>query len=550
MGGMSKVLQFQADARSSVQEGVDELADAVKVTLGPKGRNVVIQQAFGSPIITKDGVTVARHIDLKDPFKDLGAQMVKEVAAKTAQLAGDGTTTATVLAQAIVKEGLKHVTAGHNPMDLKRGIDHAVTLAVAYLEKMSKTVGDDLDKIRNVGTISANGDREIGELIAKAMQKVGTQGVITVEESKSMDTTVEVVEGMEIDRGYISPLFATDLEKEIAVYEDPYILLHDKKISNIQDLVPILEQVSKAGGSLILIAPDVEGTALSGLVVNKVRAGLQVVALKAPAYGDRRLDVLEDIATLVGGTVISETKGMLLGEVGIEYLGRAQKVVVSKDTTVITAGAGSSSDIEARINLLKSQTTTLKGDYDIDKVKERIAALSGGVAVMYVGAPTELAMSEKKDRVDDALRATRCAVEEGIVPGGGVALIRMRNALEIDEIANTTMKNNGLTTDELVGVKIVRKALSAPLTIIAENAGESGEVVVNAVQKAKGNKGYNARTNNYEDLMKSGVLDPTKVVRVALQHAGSIAGLILTTECAITTDADAANPMNVHPGMM
>ncbi|MCO6477154.1 MAG: chaperonin GroEL [Phaeodactylibacter sp.] len=545
---MAKEISFDRNAREKLRAGVDALSNAVKVTLGPKGRNVVIQKSFGAPQITKDGVTVAKEIELEDPVENMGAQMVKEVASKTADIAGDGTTTATVLAQAMINAGLKNVTAGANPMDLKRGIDKAVKAVIEDLQKQSEVIGDDFEKIKQVGAISANNDEEIGSLIADAMKRVSKDGVITVEESKGTDTYVDEVLGMQFDRGYLSPYFVTDTENMVTEYEEPFILIHDKKISNMQDIVPILEKVVQAGRPLLIIAEDIESQALGVLVVNRLRAQLKVVAVKAPGFGDRRKAMLEDIAILTGGTVISEEKGYKLENTGLENLGRAEKITVDKDNTTIVNGRGNEEQINARINQIKAQIETTTSDYDREKLQERLAKLSGGVAVLYVGAATEVEMKEKKDRVDDALHATRAAVEEGIVAGGGVALVR---AIEILD------KVDGSNEDEKIGVQIVKKALEAPLRIIADNAGVEGSVVLQRVIGEKGSFGYNARTDVFEDLKKAGVIDPTKVTRIALENAGSIAGMVLTTECVINDKPEkedagmpAGMPGGGMPGMM
>lgn len=521
---MAKEISFNRDAREKLRAGVDALANAVKVTLGPKGRNVVIQKSFGAPQITKDGVTVAKEVELEDPVENMGAQMVKEVASKTADIAGDGTTTATVLAQAMINAGLKNVTSGANPMDLKRGIDKATQVVIEALKKQSETIGDDLDKIRQVGAVSANNDNEIGNLIADAMKRVSKDGVITVEEAKGTETYVDEVLGMQFDRGYLSPYFVTNTEDMTTEYENPYILIHDKKISNMQDILPILEQVVQSGRPLLIIAEDIESQALGVLVVNRLRAQLKIVAVKAPGFGDRRKAMLEDIAILTGGTVISEEKGYKLDGVTMDMLGQAEKINVDKDNTTIVNGAGQEEMIDARIKQIKQQIENTTSDYDREKLQERLAKLSGGVAVLHVGAPTEVEMKEKKDRVDDALHATRAAVEEGIVAGGGVALIRAIPALE---------KLKGENEDQTIGIQIVKKALEAPLRIIADNAGAEGSVVLQQVLVGKGSHGYNARTDQYEDLKKAGVIDPTKVTRIALENAASIAGMVLTTECVI-----------------
>ncbi|MEL7122373.1 MAG: chaperonin GroEL [Bacteroidota bacterium] len=543
---MAKEISFDRDAREALRTGVDKLANAVKVTLGPKGRNVVIQKSFGAPQVTKDGVTVAKEVELESPIENMGAQMVKEVASKTADIAGDGTTTATVLAQAMINAGLKNVTAGANPMDLKRGIDKAVKVIVKNLDEQSEVIGDDFEKIQQVASISANNDNEIGSLIADAMKRVSKDGVITVEEAKGTDTYVDEVLGMQFDRGYLSPYFVTNTEEMVTDYENPLILIHDKKISNMQDIVPILEQVVQNGRSLLIIAEDIESQALGVLVVNRLRAQLKVVAVKAPGFGDRRKAMLEDIAILTGGTVISEEKGYKLENAGLEHLGTAERITVDKDNTTIVNGSGSEEQINARINQIKAQIETTTSDYDREKLQERLAKLAGGVAVLYVGAPTEVEMKEKKDRVDDALHATRAAVEEGIVVGGGVALVR----------AISSIKNlKGINEDETIGIQIVKKALESPLRTIADNAGMEGSVVLQRVMNSKGSSGYNARTDKYEDLKKAGVIDPTKVTRIALENAASISGMVLTTECVINDKpepegAAPAMPAGGMPGMM
>ncbi|MCB9293584.1 MAG: chaperonin GroEL [Lewinellaceae bacterium] len=545
---MAKEISFDRNAREKLRSGVDALSNAVKVTLGPKGRNVVIQKSFGPPQITKDGVTVAKEIELEDPVENMGAQMVKEVASKTADIAGDGTTTATVLAQAMINAGLKNVTAGANPMDLKRGMDKAVRAVIEDLQKQSEVIGDDFEKIKQVGAISANNDEEIGSLIADAMKRVSKDGVITVEESKGTDTYMEEVLGMQFDRGYLSPYFVTDTENMVTDYENPFILIHDKKISNMQDIVPILEKVVQSGRPLLIIAEDIESQALGVLVVNRLRAQLKVVAVKAPGFGDRRKAMLEDIAILTGGTVISEEKGYKLENAGMEHLGRAEKITVDKDNTTIVNGGGNEEQIQARINQIKAQIESTTSDYDREKLQERLAKLSGGVAVLYIGAATEVEMKEKKDRVDDALHATRAAVEEGIVAGGGVALVRAMECLS---------KVEGANEDEKIGVQIVKKSLEAPLRIIADNAGVEGSVVLQRVLGEKGSFGYNARTDTFEDLKQAGVIDPTKVTRIALENAGSIAGMVLTTECVINDKPEkedagmpAGMPGGGMPGMM
>ena len=522
---MAKEISFDRDAREKLRSGVDALANAVKVTLGPKGRNVVIQKSFGAPQITKDGVTVAKEVELEDAVENMGAQMVKEVASKTADIAGDGTTTATVLAQAMINAGLKNVTAGANPMDLKRGIDKAVKVVIGHLHEQSEVVGEDFSKIQQIASISANNDEEIGTLIADAMKRVSKDGVITVEEAKGTDTYVEEVLGMQFDRGYLSPYFVTNAEDMTAEYDSPYILIHDKKISNMQDIVPILEKVVQSGRPLLIIAEDIESQALGVLVVNRLRAQLKVVAVKAPGFGDRRKAMLEDIAILTGGTVISEEKGYKLDSVELDHLGSCEKITIDKDNTTVVDGHGDAEQITARINQIKQQIESTTSDYDREKLQERLAKLSGGVAVLYVGAATEVEMKEKKDRVDDALHATRAAVEEGIVAGGGVALVR-----SIAKIAEL----QGANEDETIGIAIVKKALEAPLRIISDNAGVEGSVVLQQVLGGKGSYGYNARTDVYEDLKKAGVIDPTKVNRIALENAGSIAGMVLTTECVIS----------------
>ena len=522
---MAKEISFNLEARDALKRGVDALANAVKVTLGPKGRNVIIDKKYGAPSITKDGVSVAKEIELKNPVENMGAQMVNEVASKTADVAGDGTTTATVLAQAIITAGLKNVAAGANPMDLKRGIDKAVITVVESLKKMSKSVGDDNQKIEQVATISANNDNEIGKLIAEAMQKVKKEGVITVEEAKGTETTVTVVEGVQFDRGYMSPYFVTNADKMEAVLESPYILIYDKKISNMKELLPVLEKVVQTGRPLLIIAEDVDGEALATLVVNKLRGSLKIAAVKAPGFGDRRKAMMEDIAILTGGTVISEERGFKLDAADITYLGKAEKISIDKDNTTIVNGAGAKEDITARVNQIKAQIESSTSDYDKEKLQERLAKLAGGVAVLYVGAATEVEMKEKKDRVDDALHATRAAVEEGIVPGGGVAYIRAISSIE---------KLKGANDDESTGVLIVKRALEEPLRQIVENAGIEGSIVVQKVKEGKDDFGYNARTDVYENMLKAGVIDPTKVTRVALENAASIAGMLLTTECVLS----------------
>ena len=530
---------------TALKRGVDALANAVKVTLGPKGRNVIISKSFGAPQVTKDGVTVAKEIELSDPLENMGAQMVKEVASKTNDLAGDGTTTATVLAQAIVKEGLKNVAAGANPMDLKRGIDKAVEAIVADLAKQAKKVGDSSEKIKQVASISANNDETIGELIAQAFGKVGKEGVITVEEAKGTDTYVDVVEGMQFDRGYLSPYFVTDSEKMVSQLENPYILLFDKKISSMKDLLPVLEPVAQSGKPLLIIAEDVDGEALATLVVNKLRGSLKIAAVKAPGFGDRRKAMLEDIAILTGGTVISEERGFSLDNTTIDMLGTCEKVSIDKDNTTIVNGGGVAKDIKTRVNQIKSQIETTTSDYDKEKLQERLAKLAGGVAVLYVGAASEVEMKEKKDRVDDALHATRAAVEEGIVAGGGVALVRAKAVL-----SKVATENE----DEATGLQIVARAIEAPLRTIVANAGGEGSVVIAKILEGKGDYGYDAKSEKYVEMMKAGIIDPNKVTRVALENAASVAGMILTTECALTDikeDAPAGPPMSGGmPGMM
>jgi len=521
---MAKLIKYNTEAREALKKGVDTLANAVKVTLGPKGRNVVLDKKFGAPNITKDGVTVAKEIELEDATENMGAQMVKEVASKTSDIAGDGTTTATILAQAIISSGLKSVAAGAHTMDLKRGIDKAVTAVVADLNKQSVKVGDDFNKIEQVGSISANNDPEIGKLIAEAMKKVGKEGVITVEESKGTETYSETVEGMQFDRGYLSPYFVTDADNMEAELERVFILIYDKKISSMKELLPVLEKVAQSGSPLLIIAEDLEGEALATLVVNKLRGTLKVCAVKAPGFGDRRKEMLEDIAILTGGTVIAEERGYKLENADLTYLGRAEKVTIDKENTTIVKGAGKSADIKARVGQIKAQIEKTTSDYDKEKLEERLAKLSGGVAVLYVGAPTEVEMKEKKDRVDDALHATRAAVEEGIVPGGGVAFVRALGSLDKVSTAND---------DEKTGVQIVRRAIEEPLRQIVANAGIEGSIVVQKVKEGKGDFGYNARTDQYENLYKSGVIDPTKVTRVALENAASIAGMLLTTEAIV-----------------
>ena len=537
---MAKDILFDVEAREKLKTGVDALANAVKVTLGPKGRNVVISKKFGAPQITKDGVTVAKEIELKDPIENMGAQMVKEVASKTADIAGDGTTTATVLAQAIITAGLKNVAAGANPMDLKRGIDKAVAEIVKNLKKISKEVGSDNSKIEQIATISANNDEAIGKLIAKAMKVVGNDGVITVEEAKGTETEVKTVEGMQFDRGYLSPYFVTNPEKMITDMENPLILICEKKISSMKELMPILEPVVQAGKGLLIIAEDVDGEALGTLVVNRLRGSLKVAAVKAPGFGDRRKAMLEDIAILTGGQVISEERGMTLENVTMDMLGTAQKIEIDKDNTTIINGKGTSKDIKNRITQIRAQIEATSSDYDKEKLQERLAKLSGGVAVLFIGAPTEMEMKEKKDRVDDALAATRAAVEEGIVPGGGVALIRASSSLD---------KIIGLNEDETTGIAIVRRAVEEPLRQIIANAGGEGAVIVQKVKEGKDDFGYNARTDKYEKLYAAGVIDPTKVTRIAIENAASIAAMLLTTECVIADQPEENNPGAAMGGM-
>ena len=542
---MAKEIKFNLEARDGLKRGVDKLANAVKVTLGPKGRNVVIEKSFGSPAVTKDGVSVAKEIELEDKIENLGAQMVKEVASKTADVAGDGTTTATVLAQAIYNQGMKNVAAGASPMDLKRGMDKAVDAIIAELKKMSSEVGTSYDKIEQVASISANNDIAIGKLIAEAMKKVSKEGVITVEEAKGTETHVDVVEGMQFDRGYLSPYFVTDSEKMVAEMDAPYILIYDKKISNMKELLPVLEPVAQSGKPLLIIAEDLDGEALATLVVNKIRGSLKVAAVKAPGFGDRRKAMLEDIAILTGGTVISEERGFKLENATVDMLGTAEKVSIDKDNTTIVNGAGNASDIEARVNQIKAQIESTTSDYDREKLQERLAKLAGGVAVLYVGAASEVEMKEKKDRVDDALAATRAAIEEGIVPGGGVALVRAGKALE-------SLK--GDNDDETTGIAIVMRAIEEPLRQIAVNAGQEGSVIVNKVIEGKDDFGYNAKTEEFGNMMEQGIIDPTKVTRVAIENAASVAGMLLTTEATVTEipkddDAAAAAAMAAAGGM-
>ncbi|MDR1652744.1 MAG: chaperonin GroEL [Prevotellaceae bacterium] len=534
---MAKEIIYNVDAREQLKKGVDELANAVKVTLGPKGRNVILEKKFGAPAITKDGVTVAKEIELTDAFQNLGAQLVKEVASKTGDDAGDGTTTATVLAQSIINVGLKYVTSGANPMDLKRGIDKAVSAVVKNVKSQAEKVGDDYDKIEQVATVSANNDAEIGKLIADAMRKVSKEGVITIEEAKSTDTHIEVVEGMQFDRGYISAYFVTDAEKMECSMEKPYILIYDKKISNLKELLPVLEPAVQSGRPLLIIAEDVESEALTTLVINRLRAQLKICAVKAPGFGDRRKEMLQDIAVLTGGTVISEETGTTLENATLDMLGTAEKITVDKDNTVIVNGAGSKEAIAARVNQIKAQIASTTSDYDREKLQERLAKLSGGVAVLYVGAPSEVEMKEKKDRVDDALSATRAAIEEGIVPGGGVAYIRA-----IDSLSEVKADNE----DEAFGIEIVKRAIEEPLRQIVINAGKEGAVVVQKVREGKGDFGYNARTDKYENFLGAGVVDPAKVARVALENAASIAGMFLTTE-AVVSEKKEDNPAPQMP---
>jgi chaperonin GroEL len=540
---MAKEIKFNIDARALLKEGVDQLADAVKVTLGPKGRHVVLEKKYGAPQVTKDGVTVAKDIELADPYKNMGAQMVKEVASKTGDIAGDGTTTATVLAQSIINVGLKNITAGANPMDIKRGIDKAVEKVIAHLKSQAKVIGDDLSKIEQVARVAANDDEEIGKLIAEAMGKVHKEGVITVEESKGTTTSVEVVEGMQFDRGYISAYFVTNAEKMEADLENPYILIYDKKVSTMKDMLPVLEATAQTGRPLVIISEDVEGEALATLVVNRLRGSLKVCAVKAPGFGDRRKEMLEDIAILTGGTVISEEKGLKLENTTLDMLGTAEKVTVNKENTTIVNGAGDKAMIKARIAQIKQQMTTTTSDYDKEKLQERLAKLAGGVAVLYIGASSEVEMKEKKDRVDDSLHATRAAIEEGIVPGGGVAYLRAISVLE---------GLKGENEDQTTGIEIIKRAIEEPLRQIAVNAGKEGAVVAQNVKSGKGDYGYNAQTDKYEKLYASGVIDPVKVVRVALENAASVAGMFLTTEAVIVDvkeDAPAGPPQGMGGGM-
>ena len=538
---MAKNIIFNTEAREQLRQGVNALADAVKVTLGPKGRNVIIDKKFGAPHITKDGVSVAKEVELEDPIQNMGAQLVKEVASKTNDQAGDGTTTATVLAQAIVNTGIKNVTAGANPMDLKRGIDKAVMAVVADLKARSREIGEGKEKVEQVATISANNDKFIGQIIADAMDKVKKEGVITIEEAKGLDTTVKVVEGMQFDRGYLSPYFVTNTEKMEATYENPFILIYDKKISNLTELLPIIEKPVQTGRGLLIISEDIEGEALATLVVNRLRGSLKIVAVKAPGFGDRRKEMLEDIAILTGGTVISEEKGYKLEDADLSMLGTAQKITVDKDNTTIVSGAGDKAAIEGRVNQIRSQIEKTTSDYDREKLQERLAKLAGGVAVIYVGAASEVEMKEKKDRFDDALHATRAALEEGIIPGGGVAFIRAISALD---------NLKGENEDEQTGIQIVRRALEEPLRQIVANAGMEGSVVVNKVKELEGDNGFNARTEVYEDLHASGVIDPTKVARVAIENAASIASMILTTECVLSEIKEETPAMPAAPGGM
>ena len=538
---MAKNIIFNTEAREQLRQGVNALADAVKVTLGPKGRNVIIDKKFGAPHITKDGVSVAKEVELEDAVQNMGAQLVKEVASKTNDQAGDGTTTATVLAQAIVNTGIKNVTAGANPMDLKRGIDKAVAAVVADLKARSREIGEGKEKVEQVATISANNDKFIGQMIAEAMNKVKKEGVITIEEAKGLDTTVKVVEGMQFDRGYLSPYFVTNTEKMEATYENPFILIYDKKISNLKELLPILEKTVQTGRGLLIISEDIEGEALATLVVNRLRGSLKIVAVKAPGFGDRRKEMLEDIAILTGGTVISEEKGYKLEDTDLSMLGTAQKITVDKDNTTIVSGAGEKAAIEARVNQIRSQIEKTTSDYDKEKLQERLAKLAGGVAVIYVGAASEVEMKEKKDRFDDALHATRAALEEGIIPGGGVAFIRAISALD---------NLKGENEDEQTGIQIVRRALEEPLRQIVENAGMEGSVVVNKVKEMSGDNGFNARTEVYEDLHAEGVIDPTKVARVAIENAASIASMILTTECVLSEIKEETPAMPQAPAGM
>ena len=537
----AKEILFDQEAKNRLKKGVDALCDAVKVTLGPKGRNVIIDRKFGAPHVTKDGVSVAKEIELKDTVENMGAQMVKEVASKTNDLAGDGTTTATILAQAIVRTGLKNVTAGANPMDLQRGIDKAVAEVVAQIKKMSRKVGDSVEKIEQVATISANNDNNIGKLIAEAMKQVKKEGVITIEEAKGTETNVKVVEGMQFDRGYISPYFVTDTEKMEAVMENPFVLLYDKKISVMKDFLPVLEKTVQTGRPLVVIAEDIDGEALATLVVNRLRGSLKIAAVKAPGFGDRRKEMMEDIATLTGGTVISEEKGLKLEDIDLTFLGQAEKITIDKENTTIVNGKGKKADIQDRVNMIKAQIEKTTSDYDREKLQERLAKLAGGVAVIYVGAASEVEMKEKKDRFDDALHATRAAVEEGIVPGGGVAYLRCMAALDKMKVEND---------DEKVGVEIIRRALEEPLRQIVTNAGLDGSVIVDKVKAGKDDYGFNARTETYEHLLATGVIDPAKVTRVALENAASIAGMLLTTECVLAEIKEDKPAAPAMPGGM
>lgn len=537
----AKEILFDQEAKNRLKKGVDALCDAVKVTLGPKGRNVIIDRKFGAPHVTKDGVSVAKEIELKDTVENMGAQMVKEVASKTNDLAGDGTTTATILAQAIVRTGLKNVTAGANPMDIKRGIDKAVEEVVAQIKKMSRKVGDSVEKIEQVATISANNDSNIGKLIAEAMKQVKKEGVITIEEAKGTETNVKVVEGMQFDRGYISPYFVTDTEKMEAVMENPFVLLYDKKISVMKDFLPVLEKTVQTGRPLVVIAEDIDGEALATLVVNRLRGSLKIAAVKAPGFGDRRKEMMEDIATLTGGTVISEEKGLKLEDIDLTFLGQAEKITIDKENTTIVNGKGKKADIQDRVNMIKAQIEKTTSDYDREKLQERLAKLAGGVAVIYVGAASEVEMKEKKDRFDDALHATRAAVEEGIVPGGGVAYLRCISALDKLKVDND---------DERVGVEIIRRALEEPLRQIVTNAGLDGSVIVDKVKAGKDDYGFNARTETYENLLATGVIDPAKVTRVALENAASIAGMLLTTECVLAEIKEDKPAAPAMPGGM
>lgn len=537
----AKEILFDQEAKNRLKKGVDALCDAVKVTLGPKGRNVIIDRKFGAPHVTKDGVSVAKEIELKDTVENMGAQMVKEVASKTNDLAGDGTTTATILAQSIVRTGLKNVTAGANPMDLKRGIDKAVAEVVGQIRKMSRKVGDSFDKIEQVASVSANNDSTIGSLIAEAMKQVKKEGVITIEEAKGTETSVKVVEGMQFDRGYISPYFVTDTEKMEAVMENPFVLLYDKKISVMKDFLPVLEKTVQTGRPLVVIAEDIDGEALATLVVNRLRGSLKIAAVKAPGFGDRRKEMMEDIATLTGGTVISEEKGLKLEDADLTFLGQAEKITIDKENTTIVNGKGKKSDIQDRVNMIKAQIEKTTSDYDREKLQERLAKLAGGVAVIYVGAASEVEMKEKKDRFDDALHATRAAVEEGIVPGGGVAYIRCLSALEKVKVENA---------DEKVGVEIIRRALEEPLRQIVTNAGLDGSVIVDKVKSGKDDFGFNARTEKYENLLSTGVIDPAKVTRIALENAASIAGMLLTTECVLAEIKEEKPAAPAMPGGM